>query len=136
MTAAEVARALVEHRQFKWLPGMVAILDIGSPYEERVRVDAVDADGVWIVDSDTNYRLALDSRALAWVEASADLSDPATAGALLPLLAATGRLWNVQPLGDEWSVSITVGIGGMQGFRCGSLGEALGRALLVAWGAA
>lgn len=62
-----------------------------------------------------------------------DLSDWATAGAMLGLLAETGRLTDVVLQDNEWIVAVDMGEG-PQGWAADLLGAAAGYAMLAAWG--
>jgi len=61
-----------------------------------------------------------------------DLSDYATAGALLGLIAQTGSLTDVVRQGGEWIVAVDLS-GRLQGYIAPTLGEAAAWALLAFW---
>lgn len=63
-----------------------------------------------------------------------DLTDWATAGAMLGLLAESGALTDVVLQEDEWIVAVDMGEG-PQGWAADQLGAAAGYAMLAAWGA-
>lgn len=62
-----------------------------------------------------------------------DLSDPATGGILLYMLADTGLLTDVVRDEGEWIVAVELPEEGVQGWAADHLGEAAAYALLEAW---
>lgn len=102
----DLAMELVQHPNWQWREGMR------------------DTRGTRLVDLDL------------WDATNAlpDLSDWATAGAMLGVLAETGLLTDVVLQDDEWIVAVDTG-GGPQGWAADQLGAAAGYAMLAAWGA-
>jgi hypothetical protein len=62
-----------------------------------------------------------------------DLSDDATGGVLLGVLAEMGLLSDVVRQDGAWIVAVDLPRDGLQGWMGDSLGEAAGYALLAAW---
>lgn len=102
----ELAQQLIAHPRWSWREGML------------------DVSGVRVVDLDL------------WKAEGAlpDLSDWATAGALLGVLAETGLLTDVVLQDNEWIVAVNMPVEGLQGWAADELGAAVGYALLAAWG--
>jgi len=65
-------------------------------------------------------------------QAEPDLSDYATAGALIGLLAELGSITDVVRERDEWIVAVNLS-GRLQGYIAPTLGEAAAWALLAVW---
>jgi len=103
MTDENPAIQLIRDRRWRWCEGM---LDTRS----RRLVDLDLHDG----------------------EAEPDLSDYATAGAILGLLAETGSITDVVRERGEWIVAVDLS-GRLQGYVAPSLGEAAAWALLAYW---
>lgn len=113
----DLAKQLAEHPRWRWMPGMEAIAADGSPWRpgiimcaEHMRPDDVP-----------------------------DLSDGATQGCLIEMLGSRFeclhyRRHTADLGGTLWSVLVLGPSGCRQDRRGYTLGEALARALLAAWG--
>ncbi len=97
------AEQLSEHPRFRWLAGMS------------------DRRGRRVVDLDL------------WDGGVVDLSDAATAGALLALLEDTSTLSDVVRQDDDWIVAVDLPGTGLQGWAADSLGLAACYALLATY---
>jgi hypothetical protein len=64
-----------------------------------------------------------------------DLTDPATAGVMLGLLADMGLLSDVVRQDGAWIVAVDLPEDGLQGWIGDTMGEAAGWAMLAAWDA-
>ncbi len=102
----ELAQQLVQDHRWTWRVGMQ------------------DTSGVRVVDLDL------------WDGADAlpDLTDYATAGCLLGVLAETGMLTDVVLQDDLWIVAVNLPDEGLQGWAADELGAAAGWALIAVWG--
>lgn len=113
----DLARTLAAHPRWRWAPGMLAL------------EQATPGMGLW---RDGRCRLVEGADA-PW-QAVPDLTDHATAGCLLDTFHGLGRAYALIPTVDG-GYTLSMRHDGLA-FTGDTLGEALARALLAAWGPA